>query len=264
MTFFRTVHLTGTYNGQVFEDRDVKFPLGEGEADGIPEGVEVALGRFKKGEKSKIKLKSKYAFKDAGKPEYNIPPNANVEYVVELKNFEQGPQAWSLNVNEKLEKAAAHKDKGTLYFKDNKINLAIKMYKKVIEYVNEDFEFKDKEDLQKIRDALLLSTNLNLALCFLKVKEPAEAKESCNKVLELDAKNEKALFRRGMAYMDLASPEIAIKDFQEVLKIEPKNTAAAKQLAICNDIVKKELAKEKKLYANMFEKFAKHDIQVGR
>nr|QBH73880.1 fk506-binding protein [Aphelinus abdominalis] len=253
------IHLQGTYNGLVFEERDVKFIMGEGEAEGIIEGVEIALKRFKKGEKSKITIKSKYAFGNAGKPEFNIPANATVEYVVELKNLEKGPEAWSMDAMQKLEQAKMFKERGTAYFKENKFNLAVKMYQKVIEFVNDAYDFKDQ--YEKPRDDFLFTANLNLALCFLKTKQPAEAKEASTKVLEIDPKNEKALFRRGQAYMDLASPEIAIKDFQEVVKINPNNTAAIKQVAICNNIIKTQLAKEKKLYANMFEKFAKSDLQ---
>ena len=77
------------YNGKIFEDRDVQFSLGEGEDCGVIEGVEKALESFKSGEKSRLKIKSKYAFKNVGKPEFNIPPNATVEYTVELKSFEK-------------------------------------------------------------------------------------------------------------------------------------------------------------------------------
>ena len=81
--------MTGKYNGQVFEDRDVEFVLGEGEVAGIINGVEIALQRFLKNEKSRLLIKSKYAFKEQGNPEFNIPPNADVEYEVELQNFEK-------------------------------------------------------------------------------------------------------------------------------------------------------------------------------
>lgn len=83
------VHLTGSYNGNVFEDRDVQFSLGEGEDQDVIEGVEKALESFRKGEKSKLLIKSKFAFKTAGKSEFNVPPNAEVEYIVELESFEK-------------------------------------------------------------------------------------------------------------------------------------------------------------------------------
>lgn len=54
-----SVHVVGKVNGTVFDDREVQFPLGEGTEHNIPEGLERALERFKKGEKSTIKLAPK-------------------------------------------------------------------------------------------------------------------------------------------------------------------------------------------------------------
>jgi FK506-binding protein 4/5 len=73
----------------VFEERELSFPLGEGSEFGICEGLERALEKFKKGEKSRIVLKAKYAFKAEGNPALGIPPDANIEYEAELKNFEK-------------------------------------------------------------------------------------------------------------------------------------------------------------------------------
>lgn len=67
----------------------MQFSLGEGENVGVVEGVEEALKSFKKGEKSRLKIKSKFAFQNKGNSEFNIPPHADVEYIVELKNFEK-------------------------------------------------------------------------------------------------------------------------------------------------------------------------------
>lgn len=161
---------------------------------------------------------------------------------------------------EKIEQAKMQKEKGTKYLTSDKINLAIKVYQKVFKYLNTESEFTD--DLKKERDSLLVAVRLNLALCYLKTNENFLVKEQCDEALELDSQNEKALFRRGQAHLGLASPEIAINDFQEVLKIQPKNTAASKQILICNSLIKKQLIKEKKLYANMFDKFAQEDKQV--
>ena len=87
--FSLSVTIVGEYDGKKFEERDVMFSLGEGEDIGIIEGIEMALEKFNSGEKSKLIIKSQYAFKTAGKPEFNIPPNATVQYTVTLKNFEK-------------------------------------------------------------------------------------------------------------------------------------------------------------------------------
>ncbi|XP_018407478.1 PREDICTED: FK506-binding protein 59-like isoform X1 [Cyphomyrmex costatus] len=253
------LHLTGKYNGQVFEDRDVEFVLGEGEVVGVVDGIEIALKEFLEGEKSRLLIRSKYAFKEQGNVELNIPPNADVEYEVELLQFEKEKQIWVLKSHEKVEQAKMQKEKGTKYLTSNKIHLAIKVYQKIFNYLNDTTDFED--DLKKERDSLVIAAHLNLALCYLKTNENTLAREECTKALELDPLNEKALFRRGQANLELASPEEAINDFKKVLEVQPKNTAASKQILICNSLIKKQLVKEKKLYANMFDKFAKEDKQ---
>lgn len=56
---------------------------------GICEGVEMALAKFRMYEKSKLEIQAKYAFGAVGKPEFTIPPDADVEYTVTLKNIKR-------------------------------------------------------------------------------------------------------------------------------------------------------------------------------
>lgn len=165
-----------------------------------------------------------------------------------------------MDTSQKMEQANVFKEKGNSYFKQNKFYLAIEMYKKVDSYIGSNSDFKDELELE--RDNLLLATYLNLALCYLKTDQNIQAKEFCNKALDISPGNEKALFRRGQANLALSSAEIAVKDFEGVLKIEPKNYAAVKKIAVCKNLIKMQHAKEKKLYANMFDKFALEDRQV--
>ena len=109
----------------------------------------------------------------------------------------------------------------------------------------------------------MLSANLNIALCYLKTNDAFDAKNAATAALEIDPKNEKALFRRGQAYLILKDPKLALDDFNTLLKIEPNNSAAKAQLLICNKTLKEQLQNEKKIYANMFDKFAKMDTQVN-
>lgn len=79
----------GKCEDRIFEERDVQFNLGEGEDSGIIKGVEIALEKFKNKEHAKLKIKSKYAFGKNGKSEFNIPPDTDVIYEVELQSFEK-------------------------------------------------------------------------------------------------------------------------------------------------------------------------------
>lgn len=89
-----------------------------------------------------------------------------------------------------------------------------------------------------------------------------EAKLTATSAIKINPKCEKALFRRGQALLALGEAELASKDFIEVLKLEPTNKASQMQLTICTKKMREQLKKEKSIYANMFEKFAKMDTQV--
>lgn len=122
-------------DGKVFDQRTVTFTLGEGIEQNICEGVERALEKFTKGEKSRLTIQPKYAFKSEGNVDLGVPPNSAVEYLVKLVSFEKVKEVWTMSSEEKLEQAKILKEKGTNYFKVNKFQLAIKMYKRVISLV---------------------------------------------------------------------------------------------------------------------------------
>lgn len=148
------------------------------------------------------------------------------------------------------------------------------------------------------RDSLLLAAYLNLAMCHIKLEKFLTVKENCEKALALDSKSEKAYFRRGTVSLQLfpsqghfatvvrqtrfltlhlalfhfisalqASAHLqdfddAIKDFNQVLEIDPNNKAAKNQITICQHKIKKLKEAEKKMYAGMFAKFAEMDAKV--
>ena len=124
--FTLVVSLIGRNGDVVFDQRELSFNLGEGLENNIPDGVEQALLKFKKQERSKIKLTPAYGFGSAGNEQLGVPPNANLEYEVELKSFEKAKESWSMDADEKLEQAKLCKEKGTNHFKTAKYALANK------------------------------------------------------------------------------------------------------------------------------------------
>ena len=56
--------------------------------------------------------------------------------------------------------------------------------------------------------------------------------------------------------------DLARADFQKVLQLYPSNKAAKAQLVVCQQRIRKQLEKEKKLYANMFERLAEEETKV--
>ncbi len=157
------------------------------------------------------------------------------------------------------------------------------------------------EQQKRIQD-FIITSHLNLALCFLRLKEFSQVVENCNKVscktlmkahieqhlifspqllnvlnafitvysvflfvfkvMEIDESNEKALYRRGEARLLRNEFSLAMADFQQVLQVNPTNRAARAQISICQSKIKEHHEQDKKIYANMFQKFAERDAKV--
>lgn len=246
------VSLKGTYNNQVFDERTVSFTVGEGFLQNIPEGVEQAITKMAKSEKALLSLKSKAT---TGVEKFNVPANTPVEYEVTLLNFEKAKETWSMSDSDKLDQAEVLKKRAGELFKDGHYRAAVKKYNTIVEYLQTPKYEKDDEKAKA--DELKLSAQSNIALCHLKLNEHAECIRACEKTLEIDPKNEKALFRRGQSQLAMSNFEEASKDFQEVLKLNPTNSAAKQSIQTCREQLKAYQQKEKQLYANIFAKLAK-------
>ncbi|NP_001084593.1 FKBP prolyl isomerase 4 S homeolog [Xenopus laevis] len=251
------LHLKGMHNGRVFDERELKFEVGEGESIGIPPGVETAIQQMEKGEEADLYLKPKYGFGIAGSAKYQIPPGAELQYDIRLKNFEKAKESWEMNAEEKLEQGCLVKERGTKYFKDGRYRQATIQYKKIVQWLEHESGLSKEEDAKA--KSLILAASLNLAACYLKLGEQRAALEYCNKALELEPSNEKGLFRRGEAFMCTNDLEHARNDFTKVLQLYPSNKAARAQLGHCQVRIRQQTEREKKIYANMFQKLAEKE-----
>lgn len=55
-----SVTVEGTYEGRVFDERELKFEIGDGEGLGLPVGVEKAMMAMEQGEEALFIIKPKY------------------------------------------------------------------------------------------------------------------------------------------------------------------------------------------------------------
>ncbi|CAF1934678.1 unnamed protein product [Rotaria magnacalcarata] len=252
------ISLKGTHENRIFDERKLKFTVGEGLLKDIPEGIEYGVTRMTKGEKSQLKLKSKAI---DGLEKFNIPKNAHVEYIVTLHDFEKGVDKWSIADAEKIQESEKLKKRAAELIKDGHYRIACKKYKAIIEYLKTD-NYDSEKDKNKVRE-LKLATHSNMALCCLKLGEYAQCIRACDSALELDSKNEKCFFRRGQSYLAMLDYNEAIKDFQQVLKLNPSNTAATQHIQTCREQIKAYQHQEKQLYAKIFSKMATNNEKTG-
>jgi len=249
------VSMVGRYNGSVFEERTVKFVIGEAFEQDIPSGIEKAVQQVKKGSRSNIKLSSSYAFGEEGRSDLNIPPHADLEYDVTVIDFKQAKKTWEMSDADKVEKAKINKEKGSTYFKQGKFGFAVKCYERTLRMLEHEPGLEGNEESRQLQ----VAAHLNMTMCYLKQGEFSQAVQRANYALELDQDNEKGIFRRGLARLALTDYELARADFQTVLKIDPANKAAANQIIICNNKIKIQNDKDRKLYSSMFRKFSEPD-----
>ncbi|KAA8590155.1 hypothetical protein FQN60_014089 [Etheostoma spectabile] len=251
------VTMEGICEGRVFDERELKFEIGDGEGLGLPVGVEKAIMAMEQGEEALFNIKPKYGFGNAGNAKYNIPAGATLQYKIKLTAFEKAKESWEMNTVEKLEQSSLVKEKGTQYFKEGKYKQASVQYKRIVSWLEHESGLTEEDE--KNAKALRLAAHLNLAMCFIKLQEPSQALENCDKALELDASNEKALFRRGEALFGMKEYDRARDDFQQVVQLYPANKAAKTQVGLCQKCIKEQHEKDKRIYANMFQKFAERD-----
>ncbi|XP_061617450.1 RNA polymerase II-associated protein 3 [Phyllopteryx taeniolatus] len=114
---------------------------------------------------------------------------------------------------QRRQEAVVQKDRGNAYFKEGKYDAAVECYNRGAE-----------------ADCMNALLPANRAMAFLKLERFKEAEEDCTKAISLDNTYSKAFARRAAARVALGKLEDAMKDFQEVLKLEPGNKQAQIEL----------------------------------
>ncbi|KAK7247031.1 hypothetical protein RIF29_41907 [Crotalaria pallida] len=223
----------------------------------VIDGLDRAVKNMKKGEVALVTIQPEYAFGPSGSTQElgTVPPNSTVYYEVELLSFVKEKESWDLNSQEKIEAAGKKKEEGNALFKAGKYERASKRYEKAIKFIEYDSSFSDEEK-QKGK-VLKITCNLNNAACKLKLKNYKEAEKLCTKVLELDSRNVKALYRRAQAYIQLVDLDLAEIDIKKALEIEPDNRDVKIEYKILKEKVREYNKKDAQFYGSIFAKMNK-------
>lgn len=244
-------------NKKLFDERSIKFVLGQAESENVPGGLETAIKHFQRGEKSRITLLPHQGFGDTGCAALGVGPGSVLEYTIHVQDYEEEVQAWQLGQEERLAHARKHKEKGTEYFKGQRFSLALHQYQKTRNFAQISSGLES--DAQTEMHELWLTSTLNSALCHLKLGEHNKAKHAATEVLEKDGENVKAHFRRGSALQNLCDYEAAISDFDKVLSLDAGNGAAERGRRECIAAQQKAAKAMQNTYKGMFDKFAASD-----
>jgi FK506-binding protein 4/5 len=223
----------------------------------VIDGLDRAVMGMKKAEVALITVAPEYAFGSSESQQELavVPSNSTVYYEVELVSFDKEKESWDMNTEEKIEAAGKKKEQGNALFKAGKYAKASKRYEKAVKYIDYDTAFGDEE--KKQAKALKVACNLNDAACKLKLKDYKQAEKLCTKVLEMDSRNVKALYRRAQAYIQQTDLDLAELDIKKALEIDPDNRDVKLEYKVLKEKMKEFNMKEAKFYGNMFSKMNK-------
>ncbi|XP_042042379.1 peptidyl-prolyl cis-trans isomerase FKBP62-like isoform X2 [Salvia splendens] len=225
--------------------------------DQVIEGLDRAVKTMKKGEVSLVIILPEYAFgqSDSTQELAVVPGNSTVHYEVEMVSFVKEKESWDMNNEEKIAASGKKKEEGNTWFRAGKYARASQRYEKAVGFIVYDLSFSEEEKEQA--KVLKVSCNLNNAACKLKLKNYKEAQNLCSEVLEVDANNVKALYRRAQAYTNLIEFELAKKDIKKALELDPNNRDVKLGYKTLMEKVKEYNRKEAQFYGSMIAKMSK-------
>jgi tetratricopeptide (TPR) repeat protein len=189
--------------------------------------------------------------------------NQPLEFEIELFQVQEPGtfqrDAWELSHREKYDDIPKLKDEGNTFFKAGQYEEAIEKYTRALGFVEalEAANSWESESSQEERDTianLSILLRLNYSAAKIKTQEYKDAIQQCSEVLKKDKNNQKALFRRGQAYLrEGRELELAQKDFEILAQLDPSLPELKQEQKVLNEKFKAAREKEKKMFSKIFD-----------
>eukprot|EP00696_Hemimastix_kukwesjijk_P000984 gnl/Hemi2/11272_TR3897_c0_g9_i1.p1 gnl/Hemi2/11272_TR3897_c0_g9~~gnl/Hemi2/11272_TR3897_c0_g9_i1.p1 ORF type:complete len:568 (-),score=226.28 gnl/Hemi2/11272_TR3897_c0_g9_i1:223-1830(-) len=229
-------------------DEPLVFVIDE---DQQPYGLDRAVHSMKKNEVAQVTVAPRHGYGAQGDQSLGVPPNATLEYEVELLDFVAGKETWDMTPQEKLADSVKTKDEGNVAFKAGRLERAIKLYRRALSRVEYD-SHDDPAELKADMRASRLVCHSNLAACFMRQADYTEATRFITKTLELDPSNVKALFRRAQISSTKKNWDEAMVDLKRVRELDPNSVEAANEFRKVQQKIKEQEQKDRAIYSKMF------------
>ncbi|KAL1804706.1 hypothetical protein ACET3Z_027774 [Daucus carota] len=227
----------------------LEFSSGEGL---VPEGFEMCVRLMLPKEIALVTCPPDYAYEKFPRPP-NVPEGAHVQWEIELLGFET-PKDWTgMNFRSIMDDVDKTKGTGNRLFKEGKFELAKAKYEKLLREFNHVNPQDDEEGKEFLNTRNLL--HLNVAACYLKMGMCKNSIEACNKVLDASPLHAKALYRRGLAYMESGDYEEARGDFNKMMSIDKSSDQNARAALLKLKQKEQEVKmKARKQFKGLFDK----------
>lgn len=172
-----------------------------------------------------------------------------INFVIKLLGFESKGIIYNWPAEEKCKLALNHKECGVKLYREgrhkdasHRFSRGLKLLLSIPIPVDEKKENIEKVDDVTIPELESCKVNLlnNLASCYAKENNHDNVIDLCNRILEMDMENLKALTKRGTAYADNRDFERAKNDFTKILEIDGNNKTVIDKLFFVNNHIKKQ------------------------
>lgn len=182
----------------------------------------------------------------------------NWNYCDDDDNLPPFPSDWNkfdqeIDDNEKMEILKTIKEAGNQLYRSGNFEKSARKYKKTTRYYSFFKEHLNNEKEKKAFDKLQMKNLTNLAATELKLEKFDDVIFSTNAATKIDPKNAKALYRRGLANVELKNYEQALEDLKKAHKLVPGQRAIAKQVEKAKKYLFDYQAVEKVKYRKMFQ-----------
>ncbi|XP_069503981.1 FK506-binding protein-like [Ambystoma mexicanum] len=164
-------------------------------------------------------------------------------FIMQLAAFSPAPDSWEMDFNEKWALALHDKSMGTTHFQAGNLFGATHRYGRALRLLLSVAHCELPATIEGDYGCAKAALHTNLAACQLRLHQFENAVQNCTKALVQESNSVKALYRRGTAYGALNEFERAGADLQEVLRLEPGNRAAQRELKHQADRAREQEAK---------------------
>lgn len=243
-----SVHdLKSKYNSEILKNKS-KSTLNIGEANcEIDRQIERAIQMMMVSEKSLVIIDVLLE---------DIDNSLVIKFEITLNEIQPYKPIWEWTPEDKYLVALKHKEAGIGLFKEGRYVDAFYRFSKACKILITLEPIQDLE-LDKTLESNIYNLRLvlynNMAGCQLNRKNYEHTISLCNKILNKESSNVKALYRRGVAHGNLKDVEKAVADLKNAANLEPHNQTIKEQLSIYN--VKLQEANQK--FENMIKRMFK-------
>lgn len=120
-----------------------------------------------------------------------------------------------------------------------------------IDHLREHMGSTDDEEEAEIRK-VEVPCCLNIAAALIAEQKWDEAQKECDKVIEVDEENVKALFRRGQCHLGKRDYDWALIDLNKARQLEPNDKGILNEIAKTKKAKMEYAKKERAMYSKLF------------